>query len=126
MKLMRDDPEVRNKLLIAGPVSDAELAWLYRHCSFTTLAALYEGWGLQVAESLYYGKVCAVSNAGPLPEVGGDLNIYFSPYDSRACLDALRQLSDASLRKKLEVRVRNEYRPTTWHDATITIIESLM
>lgn len=125
MKLMRDDPEVRNKLLIAGPVSDAELVWLYKHCNFTTLAALYEGWGLQVAESLYYGKVCAVSDAGPLPEVGGDLNVYFSPYDSRACLDALRQLSDASLRKKLEERVRNEYRPTTWQDAAQTITSAL-
>lgn len=125
MKLIRDDPELRNKILIAGPVSDAELVWLYKHCSYTTLAALYEGWGLQVAESLYYGKICAVSDAGPLPEVGGDLNVYFSPYNSQECLSALQQLNDVTVRERLEKRVRSEYRPTTWHDAAQTIISAL-
>jgi len=125
MKLIRDDPEVKDKILLAGPVSDAELAWLYKHCSFTTLAALYEGWGLQVAESLYYGKVCAVSNAGPLPEVGGDLNVYFSPYNTQECLNALQNLANKTTRKILEAKIKKEYKPTTWHDAAKTITSAL-
>jgi glycosyltransferase involved in cell wall biosynthesis len=125
MKLIRDDPEVKDKIFLAGPVSDAELAWLYKHCSFTTLAALYEGWGLQVAESLYYGKVCAVSSAGPLPEVGGDLNVYFSPYNTQECLDALQRLTDKATRKAMESRIKKEYKPTTWRDAAKTITSAL-
>lgn len=125
MKLMHDDPEVSGKLLFAGPVSDAELAWLYKNCSFTTLAAVYEGWGLQVAESLYYGKVCAVSNAGPLPEVGGSLNEYFSPYNSQECLEVLNSLTAIEFRKEKEDQIKKEYKATTWSDAAQTITSAL-
>ena len=37
-------------------VSDAELSWLYENALFTVYPSVYEGWGLPIAESLFYGK----------------------------------------------------------------------
>lgn len=125
LKLVTDDPEMEGKIILAGPVNDAELVWLYKNCSFTTMAALYEGWGLQIAESLYYGKVCASSNAGPMPEVGGELNVYFSPYNTQECLDALVRLASIDTRKSLENKIKSQYRATTWRQAANSIREYL-
>ena len=53
--------------------NDSELEWLYRNCSFSCFPSSYEGWGLPVGESLWFGRYCITSNATSLPEVGGDL-----------------------------------------------------
>lgn len=75
--------------------SDAELALLYRHCAFTVFPSLYEGWGLPIGESLWFGKYCIASNAASMPQVGGDLVDYVDPHDPedmrRAILRAIRE-----------------------------------
>ncbi len=46
---------------VAETPTDAELAFLYRHCLFTVFPSLYEGWGLPIGESLWFGKLCIAS-----------------------------------------------------------------
>lgn len=125
LKLMRDDPAVKDKIIFAGPVPDAELAWCYQNCLYTVMPTYYEGWGLQVAQSLYYGKVAAVSNVGPLPEVGGDLNMYYSPYSPDELLVAMTQLLDSAVLDAKTARIRDEYRPTTWQAALEGVLSHL-
>lgn len=71
--------------------TDLDLEYLYRRCLFTVLPSLYEGWGLPIGESLWFGKLCVASNASSMPEVGGDLADYFDPYDLDAMAAALRR-----------------------------------
>lgn len=86
--------------------SDAQLAFLYRHCLFTIYPSLYEGWGLPVGESLWFGKAVAAARATSLPEVGGDLAEYFDPTDLQAFYDVCaRLILDHDHRRDRESRI---------------------
>jgi hypothetical protein len=61
--------------------TDRELAWLYTHCEFTAYPSRQEGWGLPVAESLDFGKLCLTTNASSLPEAGEGLSVLLDPFD---------------------------------------------
>lgn len=69
--------------------TDDDLAWLYSHALFSAYPSLYEGWGLPVGESLWFGTPCLASNATSIPEVGGDLARYYSPLDGAAMAASL-------------------------------------
>lgn len=69
-------------IAVAERPSDAELAFLYRNCRFTVFPSLYEGWGLPIGESLWFGKICVASDTSSMPQVGGDLADYVDPHDA--------------------------------------------
>ena len=71
--------------------TDAELEWLYRQCLFSIFPSMYEGWGLPVGESLWFGKRCLASNKGAIPEVGGDAVDYFDPLNVDEITDIIVQ-----------------------------------
>lgn len=60
-----------------GYVSDAELAWLYRHCQAVVMASLYEGFGLPATEALVQGARVICSDIPPFREAAGDAARYF-------------------------------------------------
>lgn len=122
---IKNDPVVKDKIILAGAVNDSELSWLYKNCLFTVQPALYEGWGLPVSESLYYKKVCACSNSSSLPEIGEDLNLYYSPYDPAECLKTMETLLDKQTRSKMEKAIANKYKITTWQTTANTIKASI-
>lgn len=91
--------------LVSGP-SDEELDFLYKNCLFTAMPSFLEGWGLPVGESLSYGKTAVVSETSSLPEVGGDLVLYFDPHSiSSITASVYRMLSEDGLREELESRI---------------------
>ena len=76
-----------------------------------------EGWGLPVAESLSLGKMCLSSNAGSLPEVGGDLVEYFDPDDIDRCAALVEKYAfDPDALAKAEARIAAEYRTSLWSE----------
>ena len=92
-------------LIIERP-SDNELDFLYRRCSFTIAASLYEGWGLPIGESLSYGKTSVVSNVTAMPEVGRDLVEYCDPYSITSVAASVKRLvEEPGRRKQLEDRI---------------------
>jgi glycosyltransferase involved in cell wall biosynthesis len=62
-----------------GHVSTDELVELYRSAAALVYPSLYEGFGIPLLEAMACGCPVASSNAGPLPEVGGDAARYFDP-----------------------------------------------
>jgi glycosyltransferase involved in cell wall biosynthesis len=76
---MRKTNAAGGSALVIENATDAELAWLYSHSQFTVYPSLYEGWGLPVGESLWFGTPCLASTASSVPEVGGSLVTYVSP-----------------------------------------------
>jgi glycosyltransferase involved in cell wall biosynthesis len=116
-RLMRN-PALEEHLIHVSGASDEQLAWLYQHCLFTVFPSLYEGWGLPVAESLAFGKVCLASNASSIPEVAGGVTPLLDPLDIVGWCDAVRRLvTDRDALAAAEARVRQEYRPVTWSEA---------
>lgn len=111
--LMRD-PALRGQVIVLSDTDDAGLRWLYENCRFTLFPSIYEGWGLPVAESLRHGKMCLASRASSIPEVGGDLIEYFSPFDAAECLALVRRHMDDGVLRAAERRIVAGYRPWSW------------
>lgn len=47
---------IAGSILVIEQPSDKELKYLYENCHFTVYPSHYEGWGLPISESLYFGK----------------------------------------------------------------------
>lgn len=108
---------------VAETPTDAELAFLYRRCLFTIFPSLYEGWGLPIGESLWFGKHCIASKTSSMPQVGGDLADYVDPQDpedlARTLLRAIREPGRLAAS---EGRIRRA-RLRRWSDVAETIMQ---
>jgi hypothetical protein len=72
------------------------------------MPSFLEGWGLPVGESLSYGKTAVVSETSSLPEVGGDLVLYFDPHSITSITNTVyRILREEGLRENLEEQISN-------------------
>jgi len=112
--LFNTDPVLKNKVIMLHGVSDADLTWVYQHCLFTVYPSMYEGWGLPIAESLAYGKLCVAANTSSMPEIAGDLIDYFSPYDAEACMEKMAFYQVDANRLPKEKKIVSDYRQTSW------------
>lgn len=115
--LVENDPEISKKFMFTN-CTDQELAWLYENCLLSVLPTFYEGWGLGVSESLFYGKFCLASNTSSIPEIGGDMIDYFSPNDPVTLFEKIKfyAKNPKELAAK-EARIKAEYKQTLWDDA---------
>ncbi len=114
---------LNDKIVMLSDVPDSSLKSLYENCLFTFYPSLYEGWGLPVGESLAFGKVCLSSNASSIPEVGGDLAVYFDPTDLPAAFELAKKLVvDEDWRNLLEQNIKDSFRPITWLDTATQVI----
>jgi len=105
-------------------LSAAELAQLYAGCRFAVYPSFYEGWGLPVGEAACFGKVTAASNAASIPEVAGDLAVYFDPHDLDDMAAVLRRLIvDRAYLAGLESRLKATFHPRTWADCAQRLLE---
>jgi hypothetical protein len=123
--LFEQDPEMKKYIHLAENVSDEELVWLYENCRFTIYPSLYEGWGLPVAESLARGKVVLCSNSSSVPEAGGQLAEYFSPYDPVGFSELISKYSNDKIRYSKELEIERGYTITTWEDCYNQVIKYL-
>jgi glycosyltransferase involved in cell wall biosynthesis len=114
--MVENDPVLSKKVIFTRP-SDQELAWLYQNCLFTVFPSFYEGWGLMVAESLFYGKLCLSSGVSSMPEIGGKLVDYFSPNDPVQLLEKIQHyLKHPHDIAKKEEAVKKHYKAVTWDE----------
>lgn len=121
------DPRILGKIIIADKVSDGQLVALYQNAWFTVYPSLMEGYGLPVAESLAFGKYCLASNAGALPEAGGDLIDYLDPHDTHAWAQKIAYLNqnpDYIAGKCADIKAR--YAPTPWQNFAKTVIDEAL
>ncbi|HUQ41373.1 MAG TPA: glycosyltransferase family 1 protein [Candidatus Limnocylindrales bacterium] len=107
----------RDRVVLAGHVSEAELAALYAGAEALLHAALLEGFGLTPLESLAAGTPVVGLRAGAVLEVVGDAGLLVGA-ESGALGDALvRYLGDDALRTALRARARPRAALFSWDRA---------
>jgi glycosyltransferase involved in cell wall biosynthesis len=90
--------DLRERVVLAGYVPDADLAALYSRARAFAYPSLYEGFGLPVLEAMQCGTPVITSTESSLPEVVGDAGLLVSPTDPEALTAALlRILTDDDL-----------------------------
>lgn len=104
-------------ILILQGVTDKDLETLYRSCQFTAFPSLSEGYGLPVAESLTYGKLCVASDLQVIKEHAHDFPWYFVSGDEESAYQVFRRaIVDISARRSAESKIVEAYQPCFWVD----------
>jgi glycosyltransferase involved in cell wall biosynthesis len=120
----------RDRVVLAGHVSDAELAALYAGAECLLHAALLEGFGLTPLESLAAGTPVVGYRAGAVEEVVGDAGVLVEADRPEALGDALLgYLADAALRASLRARARDRAAGFSWDRAardTLAVYRSVL
>ncbi len=125
-RLLKVSANLEGYFIHLTDIGDTDLLRFYRDCLFTVFPSLYEGWGLPVAESLLYGKICVTSHAASMPEVGGDWVPYIDPHNIENGVEVLSGLlTDRARLEAMETRLRDGYRPLTWEAATGGLLDAI-
>ncbi len=83
--------ESRSRVALTGYVPDEFVPPLFRQAELFVLPSITEGFGLPVLEALSIGVPVVCSNGGAVPEVGGDVPIYFDPNSAAAIVTGIEQ-----------------------------------
>jgi len=81
-----------DRVRFLGYLPDEEIPTLFAGCAGFVHASLIEGFGLTVLEAMHYGAPVACANTGSLPEVGGDVPLYFDPLNVEEIAERMRLL----------------------------------
>lgn len=100
---------VRDQVRFPGFMPDEDLLRLYQAAELFVFPALYEGFGLPVAEAMACGTPVIAARSSSLTELVRDEEALFDPFDTAAIRAALeRALSDDALRETLRTRRLDE------------------
>lgn len=123
---IRNNPRLRDRIIILSGIPDAELVSLYQAARFVVFPSRYEGYGLSLVEGMAMGRACLSGDAGSLREVGGDAPLYIDPIDVPAWSKAIaRAFSDDAMIRSLEARSRASYSPVSWDDSARLFFDHL-
>ncbi|MCX7379413.1 MAG: glycosyltransferase family 1 protein [Alphaproteobacteria bacterium] len=126
MQQLRNAAFLDGRVEVVDSPSDAQLALLYRDAMFTVYPSHYEGWGLPVVESHYFGTPVVCADNTSLPEAGGDLARYF---DADSVGDAVRVirglLEDPAGLDAWRAEVRARFRPVEWRETAAAMLAAV-
>jgi glycosyltransferase involved in cell wall biosynthesis len=88
-----DRLQLSESVLFLGHVPDALLRAAYAAADALVYPSMYEGFGLPLLEAMACGTLVLSSNAASLPEVGGDVALYFPPTDAQALAEGLDHIA---------------------------------
>ncbi len=106
---------IRERVVFAGFVDDADCAALYGGALAFAYPSLYEGFGLPPLEAMQCGAPVLTSNTSSLPEVVGGAGITLDPTDEAAwCRAILEVYRDGAVREKLAARSIEQAKRFSW------------
>ncbi len=118
----------KDELIISGRVSDIELVALYNLCKAFVFPSWHEGFGLPALEAMMCGRAVIASNTSSLPEVVGNYDALFDPFDVQSITSKIEQvLTDDAFRSELELRGIEQAKTFSWDitaKRTIAAIEN--
>lgn len=120
------NPNVNSRIHLLHDINDRDLNWYYKNCLATIYPSRYEGWGLPVAESLGYGRICLASNATSIPEISKDLPVFFDPFNVYALIDLIdRCMQNKEWLEQKETEIRTNFKPTSWKKTAQQIMNTI-
>jgi glycosyltransferase involved in cell wall biosynthesis len=103
---------LKTDILFTGYIPQNLLPSFFAQAHCFIYPSLYEGFGLQIVESLQMGTPVICSNVTSLPEILGDDECTFDPQDVSALADLINKMSDIRFyqeKKKTALRRREDF-----------------
>jgi len=112
-----------DRVLFRGPLSDDDLIHAYNGASAVVIPSLSEGFGLPLWEAMACGVPVVAARAGALPEIGGDVPVYFDFGSPQLLTEALAQAVAIPRDSPRLVRGVQLATARTWDDVTREYVE---
>lgn len=120
LQALRRELGLGDAVRCTGPVTDGELAALYRGATALVFVSLSEGFGLPGLEAMMLGVPVVASRIEALTEVYGDAALFVDPLDVGAIARALERVAgDAGLRERLRERGRARSARFSWRETAL-------
>ena len=84
-------PEDRDRIVLAGKITDEEKRWLYAHADALLFPSRLEGFGIPVLEAMRFGTKVFSSRYSCLPEVCSTHASYWDSYEPEAMAQVVRE-----------------------------------
>ncbi|WP_395309813.1 glycosyltransferase family 1 protein [Mycobacterium sp. AMU20-3851] len=105
------------------PLTDADLAWLYRHARAAIVPSAYETLGLAPLEAQALGCPVLCSDVAALPEVCRDGALYFDPDDPETLTAQLDRLDrEPDLSDELQRRASANSLRYSWNESASKVV----
>ncbi len=126
LKIMVNEYNLNNSVEFLGYVTDKKLCELYSKCKAYIFPSLYEGFGLPLIEAQSCGAPVISSNAGALPEIGGDSCIYFNPTnENELAKKVINLFTDEKKQKELIEKGYVNSAKYTWEKGASQLINAI-
>lgn len=86
------DANLADRVIVAGFLTDEELAWCYENAEMLLFCSIYEGFGLPPLEAMRHNLPVIASNVTSIPEVVGDAALMINPYSVDEIADGIMEL----------------------------------
>ena len=119
---------LEKKVIFTDYVTEKEKAALIKGARLFILPSFWEGFGMDVVNSMACGTPVVISNIGSLPEIGGRAAIFVDPYNIKSISDGIRQVFSMKA-KEYNKRVKmclNQAKKFSWEkcaEETLRILE---
>ncbi len=102
-----------------GYIPDDDLKIIYQNAGVYIFPSLKEGFGLPILEAFAAGIPVICSNVSSLPEVAGNVALYFNPYNVDDMVEKIKQLlENEELRNKLIQKGYERLKLFSWKKMT--------
>lgn len=85
---------------LLGYINGEEFSKLYAECKFLLFTSKSEGFGLPVAEAMFFNKPVVASRLSSIPEVMGSAAIYVDPYSIDSIASGIEKMMDTKTYNK--------------------------
>ncbi|MCB0806058.1 MAG: glycosyltransferase [Bacteroidales bacterium] len=151
LKLVRENPEIRLKLVIAGKkgwhtnklqleedwianrviftgfVDDRDIPFLYSNAVAMSYISFYEGFGLPLLEAMSCGTPVLFGNNSSMIEVVGDGGLPCDPNEINDIKNKMHQMYyDAQLRKTLSIKALKQSNKFSWRKSVMETLDVYM
>jgi glycosyltransferase involved in cell wall biosynthesis len=96
------DLHLVDSIHIFPAANDTALREQYSQATALVYPSEYEGFGLPILEAMASGTLVSTSNISSMPEVGGEVAMYFDPRDPDSIAECLRQIANLSAEQRAE------------------------
>jgi glycosyltransferase involved in cell wall biosynthesis len=113
-------------VVLAGRLSDAQVAALLLRARALVFPSLYEGFGIPPLEAMVHGCPVIASDIPPVREVCGEAVLYFDPTNAAALAQRMRQaLEDPAALQPLAERGQERVSLFSWRRSAQCLLEAL-
>lgn len=106
---------LQERVILAGFIPDAQLAYYYKNASVYAFVSLNEGFGIPVLEAFQNNLPILIANNSSLPEVGGDAVLTCDPFDVNDIKEKLKMIiQDPALQREMIAKGQQRLQHFSW------------